>query len=244
MKKEQYINHFYPESKFGGFSDIDGTVAFFSRINCLLQPSFTVLDFGCGRGQHVGDKSSYRKDIRILKGKVDRVIGVDVDEKASQNPFVDEFMLLNGGQLNLESSSMDLIVCDNVLEHIDDVELFFAETSRVLKKGGYLCIRTPNLFNYAFIFSKLIPNRFHSKVVNIAQDNRKEEDVFPTLYKCNTIGKMQSFINRFFDQSVVYGYHGEPAYLSFSKASYWLGTVFHKYAPNFLGTAIFTYAQK
>ncbi len=46
---------FYPESRYGGFTDIDGTVAFFARVNALLRPSFTVLDFGCGRGSHIDD---------------------------------------------------------------------------------------------------------------------------------------------------------------------------------------------
>jgi len=30
------IDKHYPESRFGGFSDIDGTVTFYSRVNALL----------------------------------------------------------------------------------------------------------------------------------------------------------------------------------------------------------------
>jgi hypothetical protein len=41
---------FYPESRFGGFSDIDATITFYDRINSLIQKSDTVLDIGCGRG--------------------------------------------------------------------------------------------------------------------------------------------------------------------------------------------------
>lgn len=39
---------FYPEARFGGFSDIDGTMAFYLRVNALLGCDSVVLDFGCG----------------------------------------------------------------------------------------------------------------------------------------------------------------------------------------------------
>jgi len=50
-----YQEIFYPESRFGGFTDIDGTMVFYSRVNALIEPSFHVLDLGCGRGAHVED---------------------------------------------------------------------------------------------------------------------------------------------------------------------------------------------
>ena len=46
---------FYPESKFGCFTDVDGSIAFFSRVNSLLKSNFVVLDVGCGRGASFDD---------------------------------------------------------------------------------------------------------------------------------------------------------------------------------------------
>lgn len=43
---------FYPEARFGGFTDIDGTIAFFNRVNSLIETSSVVLDVGCGRGAY------------------------------------------------------------------------------------------------------------------------------------------------------------------------------------------------
>ena len=87
---------FYPESRFGGFTDIDGTIAFYLRIAALLEPSFVVLDFGCGRGAYVEDPCPVRRQLRIFQGRVQRVIGIDVDEGAAANPVLDEFHLLTG----------------------------------------------------------------------------------------------------------------------------------------------------
>lgn len=44
-----------------------------------------------------------------------------------------------------ENETFDAIVAGDIIEHIYDVELFFKECNRILKKGGYLIITTPNL---------------------------------------------------------------------------------------------------
>ena len=85
---------FYPEKRFGGFSDIDGTVVFYNRINVLLKKTDTILDIGCGRGAWVGDKVAFRRELRALKGKVEKVIGIDVDPAGADNPCLDQFLQL------------------------------------------------------------------------------------------------------------------------------------------------------
>ena len=72
----QLINNYYPESKFGGYTDIDGTVVFYNRVNAILNPTDTLLDLGCGRGEYQDDEVEFRRDLRIFKGKVSRVIGL------------------------------------------------------------------------------------------------------------------------------------------------------------------------
>ena len=74
-----------------------------------------------------------RKNLRILQGKVAKVIGIDVDQDAQNNPFIDEFHLIEGHPWPIDSNSINLIVCDNVLEHIENPDQFFTEIHRVLK---------------------------------------------------------------------------------------------------------------
>ena len=84
---------YYPECR-GGFSHVDGTIVFYARVNALLDPKGVVLDLGCGRGAHREDPSEFRRALRVVRGKVDTVIGLDVDPRAAENPFIDEFRLL------------------------------------------------------------------------------------------------------------------------------------------------------
>lgn len=177
---------YYPEVRFGGFTDIDGTIAFYTRVNELIRVSSVVLDVGCGRGTYGEDPIRYRKGLRILTDKCAKVIGIDVDEHAARNPFVDEFHLIKGTQWPVEGESVDVCLCDNVLEHVEHPEAFFSECRRVLKPGGYVCIRTPNVLSYFRLCARIIPNRFHGAVIRKVQAQRKEEDVFPTVYRCNT----------------------------------------------------------
>jgi SAM-dependent methyltransferase len=237
--KEKY----YPESQFGGFTDVDGTVTFFNRVNALLQPSFIVLDVGCGRGAYGEDPVPLRRDLRILKGKVAKVIGIDVDENARANPFVDEFYQIDGSALPIANDSIDLIVCDNVMEHVANPQEIFREFRRVLRNGGYLCIRTPNRWSYSALAATMIPNKYHAKVTAVVQRNRKEEDVFPTLYRCNSLGKMRSMMKQNGFNSVVYGHDAEPAYLSFSRTAYFFGVVHQKLAPGFLRPVIYAFGK-
>lgn len=65
----KHLERFYPESRFGGFSDLDGTVAFYGRIQALLDAGMTVLDVGCGRGAGLmEDPVAYRRRLHDLRG--------------------------------------------------------------------------------------------------------------------------------------------------------------------------------
>jgi SAM-dependent methyltransferase len=243
MKKYRAL--FYPESEFGGFTDVDGTVAFYARVNALAQPSFVVLDFGCGRGvMHREDPVIFRKELQLLKGKVTRVIGVDVDNVGRTNAGIDEFRLLTPGRpWPIADRSVDMIICDYVMEHLPDPLGFVNEAKRVLVRGGYLCLRTPNSHSYMGIISRLVPNRLHSKVLSKAQSGRKEQDVFPTLYRCNTFRALRRLLKDGQFKAVVYGHESEPQYLDFSAFAYLIGVAHQKFAPGFLKPVILAFAE-
>lgn len=213
-------------------------------MNSLINSSSIVLDAGCGRGVYAEDPISVRRELRIFKGKCKKVIGTDVDKTAEENPFLDEFRLIESSHCPLEDESVDVCVCDSVLEHVEDPELFFSECQRVMKPGGYLCIRTSNVLSYIGLFSRLIPNRLHAVVVSKVQDKRQEEDVFPTLYRCNTKRRIRYMLNKYGFEHCVYGYEAEPSYLSFSRFFYLLGVIHQRFAPNVLKATIFAFGRK
>ena len=239
-----YKTELFPETRFGGFTHVDGTVNFFTRVNALLEPGSVVLDVGCGRGEHLNDPVKSRRDLRILRGKCRAVIGIDVDPGASVNPAIDEFRPIAGPSWPVADDSIDLCLCDHVMEHVADPEAFFAECHRVIRPNGFLCIRTPNAFGYVAIAARLVPNRLHGKVLRSAQRGRQEEDIFPTVYKCNTRRKLRNILARKHFDSAVFTYDAEPGYLAFSKLAYRLGVAYQRYAIPCAKNVIFAFAQK
>ena len=244
-RKAKLLAQFYPETKFGGFTDIDGTIAFYNRVNSLLEPSFSVLDLGCGRGASAaGDLVRFRKELRILKGKVAHVIGIDVDQAAQNNPYVDEFRLIEDqATWPVSDGSIDVVVCDHVLEHVTDSVRTFSEIRRCLVPGGVVCIRTTNRRSYVGLAAALIPEARHRRVLGAVHPNRKQEDIFPVKYRCNNVRALKDAMVRSGFQCVVYGYEPEPDYLSFSTISYFLGIVHRRFSPKCLKPTLFAFGR-
>jgi SAM-dependent methyltransferase len=239
-----YKQVYYPETKLGGFSNVDGTIAFYNRVNALLTPSSVIMDIGCGRGAYGDDLVPFRRQLRILKGKCQSVIGIDVAPVSQDNPFIDEFRLIEKETWPVEDQSTDLCLADNVLEHISDPDKFFSECHRILRPGGIVCIRTPNVFSYFGIVSRLVPNPQHTVVLQKAKDRVNEQDVFPTLYRCNTLGKLRKTLARHGFEPCAYGYDAEPSYLSFGRFFYFLGVLHQRFAPSFLKVGIHAFGVK
>jgi SAM-dependent methyltransferase len=236
----------FPEIKFGGFANNDGTIAFYLHVNALLSPASVVLDVGCGRGEYRDDPVAIRQELRILSGKVDRVIGLDVDPAAADNPFLQEFRLLPdpSAPWPVGAESVDMVLSDWTLEHVADPRSFFGEASRVLKKGGFLCARTTNAWGYVALMARLIPEKYHSRIVRGVQETRKEEDIFPAHYACNTIPLLKRMLNHYWLSGIVIGFPGTPAYLHFSCFAYRLGVIYEKFAPPSLRHTLMVFARK
>jgi SAM-dependent methyltransferase len=238
------LETFYPESRFAGFTQIDGTIAFYARVQALARPDSILVDFGCGRGAYAGDPIPFRRDLRIFKGKVQRIIGLDVGTAGAANPFLDEFRCLTTPGWPLEDHSADLVLCDNVLEHLPEPPTFFSEARRVLKPGGIVCIRTPNRWNYISLLSRLLSGSQRARALAKAKPALAEEDAFPTFYRCNTLPALRRALSASGFAAVVYGYEAEPTYLSFSKIAYGLGVLHQKLAPGILKAALFAFGRK
>ena len=237
---------FYPESVHGGYTDIDGTVVFHTRVNSLVDARDVVVDIGCGRGQHREDPIRLRRELKVLKGKCSRVIGIDVDPNASTNPFLDEFQLIPADTMKfpVANATADLCVTDYVVEHVREPARFFAECHRILKPGGHLCIRTTNVRSYVGLAATLTPNRLHARVVAWAQRGREARDVFPTQYRVNTRAKLAAELARAGFDPCVYPHSPEPAYLSRFTFAYRMGVLYQRHAPRAWAPVLFAFGRK
>jgi len=235
----------YPERRFGGFSRVDGTIAFYTRIAGLLNETTRVLDIGCGRGQVSEDPCRIRRQLCDPRGEQRHVLGIDVDDAARVNPIIDEYRPIENVDVwPVDSNSIDVAIANSVVEHVAHPERFFGEAFRVLKPGGYLAVRTYNTWSYVGIASRLVPNSLHAAVTSKVQKTRKHEDVFPTLYRCNTRRKLTSAMRRAGLDAYVYAIETEPNYLQFSRILYRLGAIAHSVMPPAFRWTLLAFGQK
>lgn len=183
-----------------------------------VRPEHTLLDAGCGRTAPV---------LRKYRGRVRRLIGVDLVEFDTQ---VDGIELLNNdlGRIALEDGSVDIVMCRSVMEHVEDPRAVHSEIYRILKPGGRFIYLTANLWDYAALIAKIVPNRFHPWIV-ARTEGRKEEDVFPIQYRTNTYGAVRKWAASVGFEIVTFRYLSQyPSYFMFNGFLFLLATGYEK----------------
>lgn len=102
----------------------------------------TCLDIGCSVGTIT----------KTLAPHFKKIIGIDIDEpgikKASRNNTYPNLSFKLGDVLNLSfrDNSFDLVICNNVYEHVHDPLKMMAEIYRVLKRGGICYFAATNKY--------------------------------------------------------------------------------------------------
>jgi SAM-dependent methyltransferase len=236
----------YPECAAGLYSHRDCTVAFYTRIDSLLKAESVLLNVGAGRGANIlMDISPYRRAIQTFRGSVARVIGIDLDTAVLENPDLDEIhVVAAGAPWPLENESVDIIVCDHVLEHVEDPRSFVDEVHRVLRPGGWFCARTPTKWGYIGLAARSVPNALHRRVLQVMQPHRKPEDVFPTTYRMNTFGALWRHFPAAKWSHHSYGYNGVPSYHANSQILFRLIEFWCWLMPGFLSAKIHVFIRK
>lgn len=240
-----FLDRIHPERGVAGFSKRDGTVRFYNFVKAAMAriEARRVLDFGAGRGGPLATEKRWLRELQDLRQLGAEVWATDIDPVVRQHPASDHQVVLEAdAALPFADDFFDVIVSDWTFEHIADPEAVAAELLRILRPGGWICARTPNKYGYVKIAASLVPNRLHVKVLNRVQPDRKEKDVFPTVYKMNTIGQ----IRRLFPGCQVNWYRdsSDPGYSFGSSVIYRLFRIVHWALPDGFATVICFFIRK
>jgi SAM-dependent methyltransferase len=193
------------------------------EVDRYLRPDHTLLDAGCGRTAPV---------LRKYVGKARRLIGIDlVDFENSAKGL--ELYQADLGRIPLRDGEVDLVMSRSVMEHVTDPLTVYREIARVMKPGGHFIFLTGNLWDYAGIGAKLIPNRFHPWIVRRIS-GRAEKDVFPVAYKTNTLRAVRKWASLSGFEITSFRYLGQyPDSFMFSRFLFIIATGYEKLLQRF-----------
>ena len=110
-----------------------------------------VIDCGCGDGGSTLNMTS-----RIRPGEI---WGIEVDATLAQGAEsrgIRVFVANLNTPFPVGSAVADVVLSNQVIEHLQDTDLFVAEIWRILKPGGYAIICTENLASWHNIFALLL----------------------------------------------------------------------------------------
>tara|TARA_B100001989_G_C24546733_1_gene471333 strand:- start:331 stop:1059 length:729 start_codon:yes stop_codon:yes gene_type:complete len=121
--------------------------------NYAKNVDFTLVDAGCGSGANLMDI--------ILNYPKAKIIGIDnykPDLENAKKRFLDkiDFLYCDCLDMKIESESVDIVLSNQVIEHIVRYEKYLSEIKRILKSNGLLILSTPNFHNPKNTLLKLI----------------------------------------------------------------------------------------
>ncbi len=160
---------------FVNLPDYKSTTQFLERkIITLIDNSSMVLDAGSGRWN------------RMLKSrKAKKIIGVDIEfDSIKSNKIINFGVVGDIQQQMFQEEVFDLIVSNDLVEHLQYPEQFIKVCSRVLKPFGHIVIAAPNRNSLFGILAAIIPNDVKQWLFKIIFGRRNQNEVH--FYRLNT----------------------------------------------------------
>lgn len=95
------------------------------------------------------------------------------------NPFLDEAVIGSGIEITFPDSTFDMVISDNVLEHLENLGSVMKEVNWVLKPGCRFVAKTPNKHHYMPLIARVAPPSFHRFANRLR--GRAVADTYPVL---------------------------------------------------------------
>ncbi len=115
-----------------------------------VQRRFSVLEAGCG------------ERCALDYSAAAQVTGVDISSALlERNPRLDHRIVSDLERAQLAEESFEMVVCWDVLEHLENPREALDNLTRALVPGGMLIVKVPNLNSVKGLATKYTPYRFH-----------------------------------------------------------------------------------
>lgn len=163
--------------------------AYLSELQKTVLPGIKWLDAGCGHDLIPPWIPNAKEIEKELVARPSLLVGCDIDPVSLQKESAIVRVGSNLEKLAFAGETFHLVSCNMVVEHLQEPEAVFREFYRVLQPGGRLMILTPNVLHWTMTISRWTPHWFHV-LVRKAILGSDPDDVFPTVYRSNSLGRL------------------------------------------------------
>ena len=194
---------------------VDGTTEFYELCRKYAPPNARVLEIGAGP---TNPTSAFLATLGELHG-------LDVSNEVLGNRHLTRSAVIRDGRYPYDDSTFDLAVSNYVVEHVDDARAHLAEVFRVLRPGASYVFRTPNLFHYVALASRLTPHSVHTWLANrLMAQHEDAHEPWPTFYALNTPAQVRRHASTagfelqsmdLVEKEPSYGMYARPLFLLF-----------------------------
>lgn len=138
-KQEEFYNELWGQTKKLNSLKLRRAVKILSYFVIVKKKFGTpnVLDLGCGEGR-----------LTAFVGEFSNILGIELSEVAVNNASIKythaKYKQGNVFDIDFSGEKFDLIISQEVIEHVEDQDKYLSICFEVLNNGGYLILTTPN----------------------------------------------------------------------------------------------------
>jgi SAM-dependent methyltransferase len=171
--QQRWVDRFYRSRP--GWQD--GTSIFHDICASIAPEGGRILEIGAGPTNPTS----------AFLGSLGELDGIDVTDEVLTNRHLAHASVVKNERYPYADDTFDVAVSNYVIEHVEDPGAHLGALHRVLKRGGRYAFRTPNLWHYVALVSRVLPYAGHLRLANRLRDlDEGEHDPWPTVYAMNT----------------------------------------------------------
>ena len=133
-------------------------------LSCIRK-SFFILECGCGSEGGYLTKTRNIRGVGLDISRANIEKSIKISKKFSKNN--QSFVVGNMEKMPFREDVFDVVICQDVLEHIRDKESAISEIAFSLKEKGKILLSTTNAFNPAMFIDEILPKIISETIIRL-----------------------------------------------------------------------------
>jgi len=134
-------------------------------LRSYIQKSFLILDAGCGPNGGYITKALNIQGIGLDISRTNVENSIKMSKEIEKNEL--SFVVGDIAKMPFHEDTFDVIICQDVLEHVKDKENAISEIAFSLRRGGKILISTTNALNPSMFIDDILPKNVSEKIIRL-----------------------------------------------------------------------------